>query len=40
VRGTAIGGGAAGLLLALVLIRWRQRKVGSQPRPTLGLTAR
>ena len=40
VRGTAIGGGAIGLLLAGVLIGWRRRKAGSQPHPTLGITAK
>ena len=37
VRITAIGGGAIGLLLAVGLIRWRRRKVGNQPDPTLGI---
>jgi hypothetical protein len=40
VRGTAIGGGAVGLLLAVALISWRRRKAGHQPPPTLGVTAK
>ena len=40
VRGTAIGGGAIGLLLAWLLIRWRRRTVGSNLHPTLGITGR
>jgi hypothetical protein len=40
VRGTALGGGALGLLLAAALIGWRRRKAGRQPHPTLGITAR
>jgi hypothetical protein len=39
VRGTAIGGGAPGLLLGVVLIYWRGRKVANQPHPTLGIAA-
>ena len=37
VRTTAIGGGAVGLLFAIVLIRWRRRTVGSQPRSTFDI---
>jgi hypothetical protein len=40
VRGTAIGGGAIGLLLATGLIWWRRRHVGNQPHPTLGIRTR
>ncbi|HUE89305.1 MAG TPA: GlyGly-CTERM sorting domain-containing protein [Vicinamibacterales bacterium] len=40
VRGTAIGGGAIGLLLAAALIVWRRRKAASQPHPTLGITTK
>jgi membrane associated rhomboid family serine protease len=40
VRGTAIGGGAIGLLLAWLLIRRRRRTVGSSVHPTLGITGR
>ena len=40
VRGTAVGGGAIGLLLAAVLIGWRRRKVGKRPDPTLGISPR
>ena len=40
VRGTAIGGGAVGLLLAGALIAWRRRTAGNQPHPTLGITAK
>jgi hypothetical protein len=40
VRGTALGGGAIGFLLAAVLIGWRRRKVGTQPDPTLGISQR
>jgi hypothetical protein len=40
VRGTAIGGGAIGLLLAWLLIRWRRRTAGSNVHPTLGISGR
>ena len=40
VRGTAVGGGVIGLLLAAALIGWRRRNVGNQPHPTLGVGAR
>jgi hypothetical protein len=40
VRGTAIGGGAFGLLLAWLLILWRRRTVGTNLHPTLGLSGR
>jgi hypothetical protein len=38
VRGTAVAGGAVGLLVALVLIGWRRRTVGRRTPPTLGVT--
>ena len=37
VRGTALGGGAIGLLLAAVLIWRRRRNAGNVPPPTLGI---
>ena len=40
VRGTAIGGGAIGLLFAASLIWWRRRKAGRQLHPTLGITTK
>ena len=40
VRGTAIGGGALGLVLAVVLIWSRRRTVGAPPHPTLGITGK
>jgi hypothetical protein len=40
IRATAIGGGTAGLLLGLGLIRWRRRHAGDHPHPTLGITGR
>jgi hypothetical protein len=40
VRGTALGGGAIGLLLAATLIAWRRRNAGRPPRATLGITAK
>ena len=40
VRGTAMGGGAIGVMLAWALIWWRRRRVGQPPQPTLGITTR
>jgi hypothetical protein len=34
IRGTAIAGGAVGLVLAVALISWRRRNAGHQPSHT------
>jgi membrane associated rhomboid family serine protease len=39
VRGTAVGGSAAGLLLGAVFIWRRRRTAGQPPDPTLGITS-
>jgi predicted membrane protein len=40
VRGTAVGGGVTGLLLAAVLIRWRRRNGSTASRSTLGINTK
>jgi hypothetical protein len=40
LRGTAVGGGAIGLLLGVALIWRRRRNAGAKPHSTLGITTR